>query len=87
MSCFNVTRPTFLKWPSLFSLLYSNYIQTRGGSSTVATSKMERFVITGNGWKPLNIITKRCILDVGAVLDPLLQTKLPRSYMKAAYRR
>ena len=36
----------------------------RGGSRTDATSKMERFVIIVNGWKPLTIITKRSILDV-----------------------
>ena len=45
----------------------------RGGSMTVATSKMERFVITVNGFKPLTIITKRSILDVPAVLDPPLR--------------
>ena len=44
----------------------------RGGSRTAATSKMERFVIIVNGWKPLTIITKRSILDVVAVLDPSL---------------
>ena len=44
----------------------------RGGSRTTATSKMERFVIIVNGWKPLTIITKRSILDVAAVLDPPL---------------
>ena len=44
----------------------------RGGSRTAATSKMERFVIIVNGWKPLTIITKRSILDVAAALDPLL---------------
>ena len=43
----------------------------RGGSSTAATSKMERFVIIVNGWKSLTIITKRSILDVAAVLDRL----------------
>ena len=37
-----------------------------------ATSKRERFVITFNGWKPTTIITKRCILDVAAPLDPPL---------------
>ena len=26
----------------------------RGGSMTVATSKMERFVIIVNGWKPID---------------------------------
>ena len=48
------------------------FINCRGGSRTVATSKMERFVIIVNGWKPLTIITKRSILDVAAVLDPPL---------------
>ena len=42
----------------------------RGRSRTVATSKMEHFVIIVNGWKPLTIITKRSILDVAVVLDP-----------------
>ena len=45
----------------------------RGGSRIAATSKMERFVIIVNGWKPLTIITKRSILDVAAVLDPPLK--------------
>ena len=30
-------------------------------------------MIIVNGWKPLIIITKRSILDVTAVLDPLLK--------------
>ena len=47
---------------------------TRGGSRTAATSKIERFVIIANGFKPLIIITKRSILDVAAVLDPPLDT-------------
>ena len=47
---------------------------TRGGSRAAATSKMERFVIIVNGWKPLTIITKRSILDVAAALDPPLIT-------------
>ena len=41
----------------------------RGGSWTAVTSKMQHFVIIVNGWKPLTIITKRCILVVAAVLD------------------
>ena len=45
---------------------------SRGESSTAATSKMEHFVITVNDWKSLNIITKRSIFDVAAVLDPPL---------------
>ena len=44
----------------------------RGGSRTAATSKMERFVIIVNGWKPLTITIKCSILDVVAVLDPSL---------------
>ena len=47
---------------------------TRGGSRTAATSKIERFVIIVNGWKPLTTITKCSILDVAAVLDPPLIT-------------
>ena len=47
-------------------------LANRGGSRTAATSKMELFVITVIGWKPLTIITKSSILDVAAVLDPPL---------------
>ena len=42
-----------------------------GGSRTARTSKMERFVIIVNAWKPLTM-TKRSILDVAAVQDPPL---------------
>ena len=45
---------------------------SRGGSRTAATCKMERFVITVNGFQPLIIITKCSISDVAAVLDPPL---------------
>ena len=44
----------------------------RGGSRTNATSKVELFVITVNGWKALTIIIKSSTLDVTAVLDPPL---------------
>ena len=47
---------------------YSRYADYRG-SRTAATSKMERFVITVNGWKALTINTKHSILDVAAALD------------------
>ena len=47
---------------------------SRGGSRTAATSKMELCVITVNGFQPLTIITKCSILDVAAVLDPLLSS-------------
>ena len=47
--------------------------KVKGGSRAAATSKMERFVIIVNGWKPLTIITKCSILDVAAALYlPLL---------------
>ena len=48
------------------------YVIIRGGSRTAATSKIEHFVMIINGSKPLTIITKTSILDVAAVLDPLL---------------
>ena len=47
---------------------------SRGGSRTAATSKMERLLIIVNGFQLLTIITKRSILDVVAVLDPLLNS-------------
>ena len=54
----------------------SNKIESKqkstGRSRTASTSKIGRFVIIVNGWKPLTIITKRSILDVTAVLDPPL---------------
>ena len=52
------------------------YIRFRGGSRAAATSKMERFVIIVNGWKPLTIIPKRSISDVTATLDPPLMRKV-----------
>ena len=48
--------------------------RSRGGSRAAATSKVERFVIIVNGWKPVTIITKRSILDVAAILDPPLRS-------------
>ena len=45
----------------------------RGGSRATATSKMESFVITVNGFQSLTIITKRSILVVVAALDPPLK--------------
>ena len=45
---------------------------SRGGSRTAAKSKIERFAIIVNNWKPLTIIIKRSILDVAAALDPPL---------------
>ena len=47
-------------------------IHIKGGSRSAATSKMERFVIIVNGWKPLTIITKHSILNVAVALDPPL---------------
>ena len=48
-------------------------LELRGRSRTVATSKMEHFVIIVNGFQPVTIITKLFILDVAAVLDPPLE--------------
>ena len=48
----------------------------RDGSRTSVTSKMELFVIIVNGFQPLTITTKCSILDVAAVLDPLLKLGL-----------
>ena len=50
--------------------LFTKNIESR--SRTAATSKMEHYVITVNGWKLLTIITISYILDVAAVLDPPL---------------
>ena len=47
-------------------------IHIKGGSRSAATSKMERFVIIVNGWKPLTIITKHSILNVAAAVHPPL---------------
>ena len=44
----------------------------RGKSRPATASKIEHFVIIVNGFQPLTIITKCSILDVAAVLDPLL---------------
>ena len=52
--------------------------RSRGESRTAATSKMKRFVIIVNGWKPLTIITKRSILDVPADLDQPLRSNRKR---------
>ena len=55
----------------------TEHLKSRGGSRFAATSKMERFVIIVNGWKPLTGIIKRSILDVAAALDsPLLKSNL-----------
>ena len=47
-----------------FDLTLLDFLTTRGGSGTAATSKMEGFAIIVNGWKLLTIITKRPILDL-----------------------
>ena len=55
----------------VFSILQVNQIRARGASRTAATSKMQCFAIIVNGWKPLTIITKRSILVVAVVIDPV----------------
>ena len=52
------------KWKQPEESLLETWALTRGRSRAAATSKMESFVITVNGWKPLTIITKLFILDV-----------------------
>ena len=52
--------------------LFYFHVMIRGGSRTIATSKMERFGIIVNDFQPLTIMTKRSILDVAAVIDPPL---------------
>ena len=64
------------------SLHEDDYMHHRDGSRTAATSKMERFVIIVNGFKPLTIITKRSILDVAAVLDPPEHQATPKQHLK-----
>ena len=44
----------------------------RSGSRTAATDNMEHIVFIVKGFQPLTNITKHIILDVAAVLDPLL---------------
>ena len=57
-------------------------VKHRDRSRTAATSKMELFVIIGNGWKPLAIITKHSISDVAEVLDlPLKQLRANKFVM------
>ena len=51
---------------------FNKKVAIRGRSRTAATFQMELFVIIVNGFQPLTIIRKRSILDVAAVLDPLL---------------
>ena len=67
--------PIFIIYWCLFDMM----IIYRGGPRTAATSKMERFVIIVNGWKPLTIILKRSISDVTAVLDPSLLITFSRT--------
>ena len=50
--------------------VYEFLYNSRGGSRTATTSKMELFVIIVNSRKPLIIITKRSMLGVAAVLNP-----------------
>ena len=65
----------FVSKPRVIStkVFFPRKCKFRDGSRATATSKMERFVIIDNGWKPLTIITKHSILDVAAALDPPLK--------------
>ena len=60
-------------------------INSRGGSRTAASPKMECFVIIVNGWKLLTFIAKRSILDVGTVLySPLNSAIMTTIFSKYA---
>ena len=72
----NVVKKEIFKQAIVMSIDLPHTRKIRGGFSTVATSKMERFVIRVKTWKLLTIITKRSILDVAAVLDPPLKVLL-----------
>ena len=54
---------------------FKHKIAFRGGSRAAATSKMERFVIIVNDWKPLTIIINHSILHVAAALNPPVALK------------
>ena len=66
---------------SFITYVVCNWVVARGESRTAATSKMKRFVIIANSWKPLTIITKRSIFDVAAGLDPPLVASVFRNFM------
>ena len=55
-----------------FGTFFFQYSGIRGGSRTVATSKMELIVIIVNGFQSLTIIKNCSILHVAAVLDTFL---------------
>ena len=61
------------------------FVRFIGVSRTAATSKMERFMIIVNSWKPLTIITKRSILNVAAALDPPLRLTRRRKNLVPRY--
>ena len=65
-----------IKFPFLLAPWINKGNLFRGGSRTATTSRMERFLIIVNGWKPLTIITKHSILDVAEALDPPLLLKV-----------
>ena len=60
------------KHVNIFEVVAVKFSVHRDGSRAAVTSKMERFVIIVNGWKPLTIITTRSIFGAAAVLDPPL---------------
>ena len=62
---------------------YQNSQADLGGTHrTAATSKMERFVIIVNGWKPLTIITDHSIPDVATILDLSLELTFPTFFAR-----
>ena len=68
---YECTYVRILCWEVVYFGMYCCLFRSK--SRTVATSKMERYVIIVNDcFQPLIVITKRSILDVAAVLDPPL---------------
>ena len=63
-----------------FKKVKTFFRESRGGSRTAATSKMERFVIIVGAWKPLTIITKHSILVIAAALHPPVVSYLTKYF-------
>ena len=70
----------YLSITFFFKKVKTFFRESRGGSRTAATSKMERFVIIVGSWKPLTIITKHFILVIAAALHPPVVSYLTKYF-------